>query len=313
MTRLLTILRSTPVRIAFLLIALGFGVFAVVSQWAAIVDAISAAKLWTLPIALLLSALFVVSTFEAWRALMSEGAPGVGILQMARIFFAAQLGKYVPGGIWNFVAASELGKDHDIPRSRSVVVMAASILISMATALGLGVITVLVGPAALRDQLWWVALLLPVFVALLLPRTLNWLIAVLLRRVNRGAVNVRLGARSIGRATAWSLLGWLLAGAQVWMLGVGLGMAPTLTAMAQSVGAYALAWTVGFLAVFAPAGVGVREAVLALTMEGLVTLGATVAIVLLSRVLLSVVDIVLGLAFVVPGSRKRAPAESSET
>ena len=72
-----------------------------------------------------------------------------------------------------------------------------------------------------------------------------------------------------------------------------MGAPATWLTLAQCIGGYALAWVVGFLIVVAPAGAGVRELVLAACLVGTVDEGAVVAIVLISRLLLTGVDLSL--------------------
>ena len=59
-------------------------------------------------------------------------------------------------------------------------------------------------------------------------------------------------------------------------------------------GGYALAWTVGFLFVIAPAGAGVRELALVAALAPVVDRPAALAVALLSRVLMTLGDLVLG-------------------
>ena len=62
----------------------------------------------------------------------------------------------------------------------------------------------------------------------------------------------------LARALGWALFAWVFNGLQIWPLVlVHSGMSLLL-----SVGGYAFAWSVGFLVVFAPGGLGVREVVL---------------------------------------------------
>lgn len=281
----------------FLLVALAFGVWAVVSQWESIVEAVSLVNPWVFFIAVPLSVLYVIGTFLAWRELLRAQQPSLQLRDAARVFFVSQLGKYLPGGIWNIVAAAELGKDHAISRLHSVIVMLQSTLISIATGLILGTVGILIGPPELRETTWWVVLALPLFVVALLPPVVNRLTAFALRKMRRGHLEVTATWRSIGIAAAWSTVAWLLAGAQVWLLGIGLGLEATVATLGLCVLAYALAWTVGFLVVVAPAGLGVREGVLGLLLAGQLTGGATVALVLLSRVLFTIADILLGVTF----------------
>jgi uncharacterized membrane protein YbhN (UPF0104 family) len=64
---------------------------------------------------------------------------------------------------------------------------------------------------------------------------------------------------------------------------------------ALAVGGYALAWVVGFLVVVAPAGLGAREVVLAAVLAGQLDRGSVIAVVLLSRIATTVVDVAAGL------------------
>jgi len=81
----------------------------------------------------------------------------------------------------------------------------------------------------------------------------------------------------------------------VWLVISALGAPTSLESFALAAGGYALAWTIGFLVVVVPAGVGVREAVLALALAGQLGPGSVVVTVLLSRVLLTAADFLLGL------------------
>jgi uncharacterized membrane protein YbhN (UPF0104 family) len=75
------------------------------------------------------------------------------------------------------------------------------------------------------------------------------------------------------------------------------------------VGAFAIAWIVGFVAIYAPGGIGVREAVLVALLRG--RLGSADALVLAvtSRLVLAVVDVVAAAAGAVI-LRTRQPTSS---
>ena len=64
---------------------------------------------------------------------------------------------------------------------------------------------------------------------------------------------------------------------------------PSLTLL--SLGGYALAWTVGFLVVVAPAGGGAREVALVVALAPVLDRAGAVAVALVSRVLMTVGDL----------------------
>ena len=200
------------------------------------------------------------------------------------------------------VAAAELGADHEVPRRRSVAVMLVSLLVSCATGALLAVVGLLASTAA--TALWWVALALPVFLVVLAPPMLGRLVDLALRLTKRPALEQRPTWRGIGAGVAWQLVAWLFAGLQVYLLAAPVGLPGGMLGFLLATGGYALAWTVGFLAIVVPAGVGVREVVLGATLGGAVATGGAVMVVLLSRVLLTVVDLAAGLGALLAGRRR---------
>ncbi|MDY5131969.1 hypothetical protein R6G99_10890, partial [Actinotignum timonense] len=98
-----------------------------------------------------------------------------------------------------------------------------------------------------------------------------------------------------GLAALWAAAGWLLMGAQLWLMLIYQGMAASLPTFLLATGGYALGWPGGFLVFFVPAGVGVRELALAAVLSTAVGSGPVVVVVLLSRVFTTLADVSLGL------------------
>jgi hypothetical protein len=138
----------------------------------------------------------------------------------------------------------------------------------------------------------WAFLAVPVLLALLHPRVVNAAAGRLLRLTGRPPLERPLSARAVAVAMVWALLSWVLFGAQVWLLAIRLG-APTGRGLVVAVGGFALAWSAGFLMVLAPAGAGVREVLLVASLAAVLSVGAATAVALVSRVLMTVGDLVL--------------------
>ena len=297
--RLATMLRSRLARILFLVVAVGAAVYFVMSQWDDVRAALLAIPGTTMLLAGVTGLVYVASTMLSWRAILADLGSSLGIREASSIFFVSQLGKYVPGGVWNVVAAAELGADAKIPRRRSLSVMVVAILVSIVTGLALAVVAIAFSPSAVAAKYWWVSFAFPVFLFALVPRLLNRLLNFALKTAKRPPLEHALSGGGIVRSSAWALFAWVVAGAHVWLLTTALGMEGSPRSFAFVVGGYALAWTVGFLVVFVPAGVGAREAVLAAVLYGQLDQGGVVATVLVSRVLLTLGDVTLGLAVLV--------------
>lgn len=294
MNVVLKVVQSTPFRIGFLLLALAAAIWAVAENWDTVLIALNRIPVGTIAFCFVISVAYVVMTMLSWCAVLDSTGEPVGLVPAARIFFVSQLAKYLPGGLWNFLAAAELGVEHRISRRRSVSVLAVSVLISIVTGLVVAASVLILGPSEIRRSYWWLILLLPVGIAALTPPVLNRTVAVALRMTRRDPLEKGIEWRDGARASLWSLAGWVLAGTQVWLMLSSAGQASGLTSYSLAVGGYALGWIAGFLVFFAPAGVGVREAVLGAVLATSVDSGTVVVVVLLSRVLITLADITLG-------------------
>ncbi|WP_035812320.1 lysylphosphatidylglycerol synthase domain-containing protein [Jiangella gansuensis] len=296
MRRLLALTRNPWVRRAFLVLALAAAAWAVASRWDEVRAALTTMPALSLLAAVVAALAYVLATMASWRAVLTDLGSAMPLGPAARMFLLSQLGKYVPGGVWNLVAAAEIGADLRIPRRRSVTVMAVALLVSIVTGLLVAVVALLTGPADVRDTYGAAILALPLFIVLLLPPVVNRLLGLVLRLLGRPPLERPLTAAGVTRASVWAVLAWLLAGLHLWLLVTAVGAEATLATAALATGAYALAWTVGFLVVVVPAGAGVREAVLALVLADQLAGGSVIVVVLASRVLMTVADVALGLA-----------------
>jgi uncharacterized membrane protein YbhN (UPF0104 family) len=213
------------------------------------------------------------------------------------VFFLAQLGKYVPGSIWPFVAQVELGREHGVPRRRSATTSLLVVAVSVVCGLFVSAVTLPFVSGRAADRYAWVLAAAPVLAVILHPRILNPTLSWLLRLIRRPPLEHPLTWRGIFGAAGWALAGWIGYGVQIWLLVRALGA--TGSALLTSLGGYPLAWTVGFLVVFAPAGLGAREVALAAALGPILEPGQVVLVVVVSRLLTTAGDLLwAGVGFV---------------
>ena len=310
--RLGSVARSPLVRGGFVVLVFAAGAVAVARREEEIRAALAQLAPATVAAAAVTGVVYMVVTMLAWRAVLHDMGTRISLGPATSLFFVSQLGKYLPGGVWNIAAVTEMGVDHDIPRRRSLSVMLVATLISVSTGLGLAVAVLPLAPPELADRLAAFVWLLPVFVVVLLPAVLNRLLGLALRLLRRPPLEHPVTGRGVVTAASWSVLAWLLVGTHVWLLATGVGLDRTLGTLAVATGGYALAWTIGFLVVFVPAGIGVREAVLAAALANQLDAGALVIVVLLSRALLTLVDLGLGAVGLV-AQRRRSSGQRATT
>jgi hypothetical protein len=220
------------------------------------------------------------------------------------LFFKSQLGKYLPGSVWQYAGRVGLARNRGVPMQRALVSVAAEIGYSAVAA-----------AAAASLILGWIAAAgifaaLAVLLALGLARRQR--LGRLFERAPSDEQGARFDRRSIlaalraaPAAVVLYLVVWGLYGLAFWTTGRALFAVPV-SELARYVGVFALAWLAGLVAFFAPGGIGVREAVIAALLTH--RLGEANAIVLAatSRIVLSAIDLAAGAAcFGVPVLRRK--------
>jgi uncharacterized membrane protein YbhN (UPF0104 family) len=282
------ILTSRLVRWGFAAAAVAIGGYAVARQWADVRAALASLGILVVAAAMVSVLIAMLAAMQVWRVLLAAlGSPLPG-RTAARIMFVGQLGKYVPGSVWPVLAQMELGAAHRVPRHHSASASVLTMIVSVFSGLLTALVT-LPFVAGSTPYLWAFAAA-PVLVACLHPKVLNYLLGRLFRLTRRPPLEQPLTARAIATSLAWSFGSWILYGLQIWLLATRLG-APRGTAALLAIGGFAFAWSVGFLAVFAPAGAGVREVLLVALWGPVLGVGSATAVALVSRVLTTVGDL----------------------
>jgi hypothetical protein len=241
------------------------------------------------------------ATGLAWRALLAAQGPTLPVAAVPPVFFVAQIGKYLPGAVWPYLAQVRLGRRYGISASRSA---ATSVLFVLAHCASGGAVAAAVLPwvsPGVTERFWWALASAPLLLLLLHPRILLPLLGRVQRLARRGAAPQRLHGRRMAAALGWLLVAWVCYGISLLALLGPLTGRHGWSAAALSLGGYALAWTVGFaaasvLVIAAPAGLGFREAVLIALLAPVSSVGAATAVALLSRAAQTLGDALWALA-----------------
>ncbi|MFI6293051.1 lysylphosphatidylglycerol synthase domain-containing protein [Nonomuraea sp. NPDC050790] len=267
------------VRFGFLAVALGFGAWAVASQWDAVAAGFAALS-WPMVAASLVAVIAaLLGAMLTWRTLLADLGSPLPLRPAAKVFFVGQLGKYIPGAVWPVIAQMEMGRELGVPRSRS----AAAFFLMMPIQLATGLIVTL-GTLG-WDRYGWLLLALPVILVLLEPKVINALIGFGLRRLKREPLERPLTRRGMLTALGWALAGWAAYGLHLYFV------APQ-TGVLFAIGAFALSWCLGILTFVVPAGAGVREVAMVAVLSPVMDRGSAIAVALVSRIVIIVGDVI---------------------
>lgn len=301
---LVRLMRTRLVRFGFLAVVLALLGFTLADE---------SGKLWHVaqrlsPAIILLAVVLTIGglfcNMMVWREIMADLGSQLPVAAAWRIWFIGNLAKYVPGSIWPVLVQAELGADRGIPRSRSAVAVLVSYTVMTSSGVVVAAITLPFAGATSVSQYFWILIIVPVGIAVLSPPVLNRLLRMVLRVARQPAPEQGVSYRGLARTMAWAVGAWALNGLMIYVLmrelaGVRQGT------LLVSVGAYSLSWAVGFVAVFAPAGAGVREVVMVAALAGQTTNPIAITVALVQRVLSVVADAITGgVAFGLIGRRQ---------
>jgi glycosyltransferase 2 family protein len=294
-------------RPAFIVLALCFCGYAVVARWDETSDALADISWPIVGLSLVCALAGMCALMMGLRAILAGFGSVLPLRGAARVWFIAQLGKYVPGKVWVLAAQVELGRQYKVPRLRMVSATFLNMAITMATGLAIAAVALPLTSPAATARYWWLFPLAPVLLACLHPKIVTWGLNLGLKIIHRPPLERPADLGATLRTVGWNLIGWSLFGVHVWLLALdGGGSGKSLPFAA--VGGYALAWTVGFLFFIAPGGLGAREVALAMTLAPALPVGAPGVVAILSRVVFTLVDLIgAGVAFLL-GGRVRLPA-----
>ncbi|NYH51735.1 hypothetical protein HNR06_001324 [Nocardiopsis arvandica] len=310
---MLSRLRGNPwVRLALFLVVCACAGLALRANWEQARDAVASLPLWVLPAAVLAGMAGLTAQMLAWRALLAGMGSPLPYRVAARVMFVGQLGKYLPGSVWAFVAQVELARDWRVPRSRGAAATLLAVAVTVAVSLAVAAVALPLSSAGAARRWWWALALAPPLLAALHPRVLGWGIRLAARPFARfrevaGAGPLDVRGRAVAASVGWTLVAWVPLGLHVWLLTWAVG-GEALRSLGPAAGGYALAWTLGLLVVFAPAGLGVREAVLVVALSPVLDAGAALVVAVLSRLVMTAADVGwAGLSVLLSGRTARPP------
>ncbi|NUJ89290.1 flippase-like domain-containing protein [Plantibacter sp. MCCC 1A11337] len=288
-----------PLQVGFAAVVVACIAWTVVANWSSFSTSVARMDPWWLVGSAIAGFAGVALSMLAWRAIVIAFGHRISVREAGYVVFVSQIGKYIPGGVWPIVAGSQLGRRAGLPTATTVVTLTAQLGVSLVTGSTLAV-GALFGFPALRQYAPLLIALVAIGVIALLPPVmrlvLGWMFALMRRREKLP----QLRSLPLLSAVGWSLASWGAFGLHLWCIVSALGTVDP-TAILPAVFGYSLAWVAGFLAVIAPAGAGVREAILALVLANTVAVGSILGIVLVSRFLLIIVDVAVCVYAVVRG------------
>lgn len=271
---------------------------AILIQWR--VFAASGARLeprWPL---IALSSLIVLVAYavlvETWRRTVRAWDAEIPWSDAARIWFISNLGRYLPGKVWQIGAMGVMAQERGVSMIAATGSALVINLVNLLAGFGLVLVT---GAAFFEARAAAIALAAMLLVGIVLAPRLVPVAARLAGRISHRAFDVPpLPDRAVWLASIGCLLAWILYGIafRIFVAGI-LGSAPGRTS--SYIAAFTGSYLAGYIVLFAPGGIGVREGslIVALGRFGLAQAGAAGVISLTSRLWLTILEVLPGLGY----------------
>ena len=302
-------------QVAVLVLALGFLVALVRSQWSSLL-----AYQWRIEpgwalLALLgleLSWLFELAT---WRTVLASLGGRLTYRRAVRTWFLSNIIRYIPGNVWQFLGMVEMAAADGVPRPATLTSIVLHQAISTAAGLVLAALYFAFIPSTQAPWSDWLRpflLAVPLGLLLLQPRILermlNWVL-------------VKLGRTPLHITLTWGQVWLLLVRYGVVWLGMGLSFTALVrsltplpaSAVAYLVAAWAAAYVIGYLSMLTPSGLGVREGVMVVLLSVILPSPVAAVVAIVAR-LWMVAGEILGVgAGLLVGRRAAQRASASQT
>jgi uncharacterized membrane protein YbhN (UPF0104 family) len=249
---------------------------------------------WTInPLLIILSVVFHLITFavlsKMWCLLMKAFGFNVPLKHGFKIAYIASLGRYIPGKIWQVFGMVYLLKQINVNKEVALASWGVATIFGLPPAFLVGFITIYFYPQMLSTTLGsnpgvgpFVAVVVTFAASLLLvfapDKTMalfNWI----LKTLRRPRVQFKLEKKIALQVYLGYFIGWTCYGISFYTFMNAIMVKPEIPVIA-GVGSFVMAYTIGYLAVFSPGGLGARELVLTIVLSpflGSIASGVAVA------------------------------------
>ena len=240
-----------------------------------------------------------------WQRTVRAWGEGLAFGDAARIWFVSNLGRYLPGKVWQIGAMGMLAQRVGVS---PVAAVGSSIVVSIVNILAGAAVAVASGAGGLDSPKWAIPATVVVAVGMVAA---PWLLPIVARTASaifrRDIRIARLPHSAVWIAAAGCTVAWVLYGVGFRCFHLALLGHATGT-LAGSTATFTWSYLAGFLFLPAPGGIGVREGFMLdlLPRFGLATGGEALLVVLGSRLWLTILEVFPGVLFLLFGRRHAA-------
>tara|TARA_Y100000310_G_scaffold305302_1_gene345310 strand:- start:151 stop:1044 length:894 start_codon:yes stop_codon:yes gene_type:complete len=250
----------------------------------------------------LLSYIFVFLHFIfvalAWALLLRAlRKPGLPMMEAVKIRTVSDFGRFVPGKVWLVLGRVEMSKKFGMPSDVITFSTLMEIFMNILSTVILFVIIFLViVQHSLSEYALYVLLLLPIPLFLLHPRFSAPFMKLAAKFLKKDYVKSQMKFYYILSLLSVFIVAWIILGIGFYLMVYAI-YPVSLSLLLPFTGIFALAWALGFVMIFLPAGLGFREAVLTYFLSMFLPTPIAIIVAIVSRLWLVSGEILTALIF----------------
>ena len=272
----------------------------------ALIRQLSALRIGASLFLLLVAKLFIVLLVQF--SVEAEGL-ALSFWETLGIYGSTALGKYIPGGVWHFVGRFAVYRAKGLNSKQTLRAFILENIWMLSAALVVGLAALLFYRLDLLNAWLDLNLSAGIAIGLFILVLCLWIAGLILVRGFIGR-QTQMSIRPVWQVALAGVLLWIFAGLSFFVM----FEAFPLQDFGLFVGGYAISWAVGYLAVFAPGGVGIRETMLVLVFASIGSAAQISVYAAMNRIIWVAAELLFGLAGYLqnpakPGLSEEAPPD----
>ncbi len=245
---------------------------------------------------LIISYVFLFLNFlifvEGWRNIMIKFGHSISFKNAFWIISSSQIAKYVPGGIWFALGRVYLGKNRNLKEEN----VALSVVVETGLTFLVGILLFLLSVSFVSQKIFanflYVIPIFFLFLIVLYPPILNRVINFALQILKKPNIKITVSYSQILKLSIYFFGLWIAQIIGFYFLINAIYPMPISKIFTLSA-AYTLSWMTGFVVIFAPGGLGVREGMMTLLLSSILPTPLAIAISFISRIWITLFEIVI--------------------
>jgi glycosyltransferase 2 family protein len=210
-----------------------------------------------------------------------------------RIIYLSQLGKYVPGKVWNMIAQYYLGRQHGIPKKDITAVTLLQVIINNLAGLYLAVLSSLI---IMNEKIFLFCLpfivISPIIFFLISPDKLGRFFSLVYRIMKKEVITIdfSFNVRDLIPVFLLYFINWIFVGISVFLF-IDSVYPLELSNLIYIISIVSISWLIAYLMIFTPAGLGAREGMMTLLLLPMMAAPIALTITILMRIWEIIVDL----------------------